>query len=388
MNPLLQEYGSSRRAHSRQSKLDLSVSRSLFGTLAWAWLFAAGLLVGSQASLAWAAQSRGSLPPECGNNVIEAFEACDGTSDALCPGECLPLGDPNECQCPVCGDAVINQAGEDCDGPDLGVCTAGCNPPGDPQECQCAAAAVCGDNSVQAGEDCDGTDDAACPGACFAPASLFPCSCPFCGDGIVTPPGEICEPGAAEVCNNFVDDDGDALIDCDDTADCPQGGTTCGADCLDVVACQPPTSDPAYIRFSNNNVSLDAFRMHAQFIPQTLVDLPIDGFAIQITNAAGIVYSAEVLGSDFMTKGRGRRFRFRGRVTDRRNTSAIYYLVVKKKAVNYAFRLKAYADFSAADDPRMTTHVVIGNDGASITTDWTPVRNGWRLRASDFNQGG
>jgi len=299
----------------------------------------------------WAAQGRGLLPPPvCGNNVIESGEACDGSADGLCPGQCLPPGDPNECRCPFCGDGSINQASEECDGPDLGACTTGCNPPGDPQACMCTVAAVC-------------------------------------GDGIVTPP-EVCEPGGAEICNNFIDDDGDGLIDCDDTADCPQGGTTCGADCLEVVACQRPTSDPASIRFYDHQVSLDEFKMHAQFVPETLLDPPADGFSIQINNAAGVVYSAQVLGTDLTIRRNGKRFRFRSRAADRRNTAGIYYLVVKKKATKYAFRLRAYADLSAADDPRMTVHVVIGNDGASVTADWTAVRNGWRLRAVDFKKGG
>jgi len=198
----------------------------------------------------------------------------------------------------------------------------------------------------------------------------------------------MCEPGGAEICNNFADDDGDGLIDCDDSADCPPGGTTCGADCLEVVACQQPTSDPASIRFYDHQVSLDRLKMHAQFVPGTLVEPPVDGFSIQINNAAGVVYQAEVLGSDLTIKGNGKRFRFRSRTPDRRKTSGIYYLVVKKKAAQYAFRLRAYADLSAADDPHMTAHVVIGNDGASVTADWTAVRHGWRLRGVDFKKGG
>ncbi len=301
---------------------------------------------------AWAAQGRGLLPPpECGNNVIESLEQCDGTADGLCPGECLPPGDPNECFCPFCGDDSINQVDEECDGPDLGLCTDGCNPSGGPEACKCVVPAVC-------------------------------------GDGIVTPPGEVCEPGSAEICNNFIDDDGDGLIDCDDTADCPEGGTTCGADCLEVVACQRPTSDPASIRFYDDSVSLDRFRMHAQFIPETLVDPAVEGFSIQIINAGGVVFSGQVLGTDLAIKRQGKRFRFHGRTPDRRHTAGIYYLLVKKKAEKYAFRLRAYADLSAVDGPRMTTHVVIGNDGASVTADWTAVRHGWRLRGVDFNKGG
>lgn len=60
----------------------------------------------------------------CGNNVLEPGEACDGTSDAACPGACLA-----DCTCP---------------------------PP------------VCGNGIAESGEACDGADDALCPGLCLA----------------------------------------------------------------------------------------------------------------------------------------------------------------------------------------------------------------------------
>jgi hypothetical protein len=41
-------------------------------------------------------------PPVCGNGIREFGEECDGADAALCPGECLPIGDPTACGCPVC----------------------------------------------------------------------------------------------------------------------------------------------------------------------------------------------------------------------------------------------------------------------------------------------
>ncbi|MCH8880776.1 MAG: hypothetical protein IID34_12960 [Planctomycetes bacterium] len=37
---------------------------------------------------------------ECGNNIVELGEDCDGTDDAACPGQCIPPGEPGECTCP------------------------------------------------------------------------------------------------------------------------------------------------------------------------------------------------------------------------------------------------------------------------------------------------
>jgi hypothetical protein len=40
--------------------------------------------------------------PDCGNNVIEARETCDGADPASpCPGLCTPAGQPNQCKCPT-----------------------------------------------------------------------------------------------------------------------------------------------------------------------------------------------------------------------------------------------------------------------------------------------
>src|SRR5262249_26245621 len=67
--------------------------------------------------------------PVCGNNTVEPSEACRGTADADCHGECEA-----DCTCP---------------------------------------APICGNNVREASEVCDGSDATACPGAC-----LSDCTCP------------------------------------------------------------------------------------------------------------------------------------------------------------------------------------------------------------------
>jgi hypothetical protein len=78
--------------------------------------------------------------PECGNEIVEAGEECDGGNDAACPGFCLPGGEPNQCQCPHCGDGFFNTPPEQCDASAVGgdlACPGNCLPPGDPSECTC-----------------------------------------------------------------------------------------------------------------------------------------------------------------------------------------------------------------------------------------------------------
>jgi hypothetical protein len=48
------------------------------------------------------------------------------------------------------------------------------------------------------------------------------------------------------------------------------------------------------------------------------------------------------------------------------------------------FRLRVYADLSAATDPVMTTGIVVGNDVASLTAQWSATASGWRLDARDY----
>jgi hypothetical protein len=48
-----------------------------------------------------------SSPTICGDNIIQCTnssglcEECDGTDDALCPGECIAPGEIRECLCPL-----------------------------------------------------------------------------------------------------------------------------------------------------------------------------------------------------------------------------------------------------------------------------------------------
>jgi hypothetical protein len=99
----------------------------------------------------------GGDPPECGNNVKESGEECDGTDAAACPGLCQI-----DCTCPppFCGNNVI-ESGEECDGINPGPCPTGvCDP-----DCTCEDP-FCGNDIKEEGEECDGTDTVECPGAC------------------------------------------------------------------------------------------------------------------------------------------------------------------------------------------------------------------------------
>lgn len=118
----------------------------------------------------------------CGDDhQVLPQENCDGTDDALCPGLCQTVNDPFPCHCAVCGDGFVDQLSEACDGGDDDACPGQCMP-----DCTCSP--ICGDNIVNGDESCDGTDDAACPGQC-----TYNCTCAVCGDNIADGPDESCD---------------------------------------------------------------------------------------------------------------------------------------------------------------------------------------------------
>ena len=126
----------------------------------------------------------------CGDNKIQANEACDGTAkgavsdaDAVCKADCSGFN-------PYCGDGIANN-GERCDGEDFGtlgkpIATSVCSE-------LCQIDPVCGDGIANNGERCDGSDF----GTLGKPHASATCSAacqinPYCGDGVVNN-GERCD---------------------------------------------------------------------------------------------------------------------------------------------------------------------------------------------------
>jgi cysteine-rich repeat protein len=181
----------------------------------------------------------------CGNNLVEAGEACDGTmfagatckdygfskADGLVCAGCMI--DPSGCKT-TC-DGVLLEAGEICDGANLGgkdctsfgfvnplglACAPGCQAY-QAQGCK----ATCGNNVAEPGEKCDGNDlgGQTCVSLGFPGGTLSCKACaldttacgPICGNNIIEP-GEQCDDG------NMMSGDG-----CSST--CQAEGTTCNS---------------------------------------------------------------------------------------------------------------------------------------------------------------
>ncbi len=111
-------------------------------------------------------------PPVCGDNVRAGSEACDGSDDGACPGQCQP---GCTCPAPVCGNSV-REGSEICDGTDDGACAGLCQP-----ACTCPAP-VCGNGVIEGSESCEVGDDSACPGEC----NEATCACTTAGSCTAT----------------------------------------------------------------------------------------------------------------------------------------------------------------------------------------------------------
>ena len=231
--------------------------------------------------------------PECGDNVAEGGEFCDGTD--LQGLSCADLGftggtlaclsdcsyfDTSNCtfEPAVCGDNVA-EGGEFCDGTDLqGLSCADLGFTGGTLAClsdcsyfdtsNCEGEVFCGNNVVEFGEFCDGTDlqglscaDLGFTGgtlACLSDCSYFDTSnCTFepavCGDNVAEG-GEFC--------------DGTDLqgFTCVDFGLFTGGTLACASNCNpDVSGCTGLTDNTPPVTFETTLT--EAFGPHADFFP-------------------------------------------------------------------------------------------------------------------------
>jgi len=194
---------------------------------------------------------------ECGNELREGSEVCDGTDlngetceadeDCNgCPGDC-PSGTTSGA---VCGNGICEAAnGEDCLS-----CAADCNGKqnGNPNNRFCCGAGTTGHGAV----DCT---DSRCTSGGFQCTDVPLTGSSFCCGDLTCDAGEYCGTCAldcslgAEICTGGVDEDCDDAVDCDDpdcsadpACDCQLGqpGDPCTSDsdcCSD--KCKGPPSN-------------------------------------------------------------------------------------------------------------------------------------------------
>ncbi len=244
---------------------------------------------------------------------------------------------------------------------------------------------MCGDSTIGAGEQCDPPDGNNCLDDCTVVA--------VCGDGILSV-GEQCDPPASEICDNGIDDDQNGLVDCQDEVRCPTLGLVCLPSCQELNRpCMPILRDPAVIRFYEDR--LDHFRVHGRVVvdPDGL-NMDELAFGISLYNELGPIYQGSLLPGDLQPRGRatGKRHRFRD--ADARDSSGIRGGIEKVSTrrrriggVWYlTFRVRVWADLSAATVPLMTTQFYNVGGSAFLTAEWRRTPVGWKLGLSDFSR--
>ncbi len=117
------------------------------------------------AALAKAIAKRGALSPTNATGTLLAVRAAINMANAGLYDKDNPVEEPDTNVCGNCGNNV-REGAEQCDGADNALCGG----PACLAACTCPIA--CGNDIRQGNEECDGTDDQACPGACVA------CACP------------------------------------------------------------------------------------------------------------------------------------------------------------------------------------------------------------------
>ncbi len=216
---------------------------------------------------------------ECGNNITEAFEQCDGPSVENCGTgfSCIDPGSEDGCKCSCvvnndcpdgftcldgaceptgeCGDGVIQGPIEQCE--QDSDCLSGyfCD------SCQCVgpSGGACGDGILDAGEACDPPENTGCitdslGNFCDMETIIDfeNCQCiEYCGDGIIQPPNDY---NFFEECDDGNLDNNDSCnTNCEKT-DCISLGMVSYWKFDDVTASASGVTTPDYVDGNNAKI--------------------------------------------------------------------------------------------------------------------------------------
>lgn len=205
--------------------------------------------------------------------------------------------------------------------------------------------------------------------------------------------GSPCDTPAGEVCNNGLDDDGDALNDCLDTDCAPaEGDVVCGPDGLTVPACQPLLDDPAKIKFRMPR-RLDFIFVAGSAVPLSPMDPAAENFAFLLMNASGVVYQQAIPANSFISNTKqtvwkyvlrktGSPMIFNARIIKKYNkmTAETYYLLkVKAEADAGKADPLRNSDYTEAELANMFVQISVGDDSFYNSATWERKTWGWYL---------
>jgi len=215
-----------------------------------------------------------------------------------------------------------------------------------------------------------------------------------CGNGVVEV-GEECDPPGAESCTNFMDDDADGLVDCQDSDCLPEAVgamVVCGSQCRAVPACQPLLDDPAKIKF-RMPTRLDKLFLYGRAAPSRELDVFNSPCGFMIGNNYGVIYSSPwIMGYEMKYNTAQTKFVYRAKYD---GTPKIRYFMIKKfmnyvtGLPEYFLKIKLEADLQAAnpiesvyteeDLSQMFSMYQVGDAPFYINAAWERRNYGWYL---------
>ena len=312
----------------------------------------------------------GGTPVDCNDNNPCTTEFCDFflgcrytnlngikcedhnpcTTDDVCrAGICT--GDPRNCfdddpctvdMCNSGGGAFLCQH-EDCNSVPGGSCPSQCLP------------AECGNGRLDPGETCDPPDPTPVPGR---PGDVV-CrpDCTFCGDGVV-------QAGHGETC-----DDGNQR------SGCTPGRPNVPIDACQNVCTPPICRNPSTIKLTAGKNVFNMRGWIAPVAPETTIDPHSKTFAVELTDANGVVVFRSSLDRGLI-QARGTGFLYADPAA--RQNGGISRLKFQARQGAYTVSLRAYGDLSAATG-QMTTHLFMESQEWTISGRWVQSAHGWRL---------
>jgi hypothetical protein len=141
--------------------------------------------------------------------------------------------------------------------------------------------------------------------------------------------------------------------------------------------------DPATIKFQATSVGTDRLKVGGLIYPPTALDPNAEVVAIRLSNANGVVYSAELAPGEFV-QGR-RTFKYRNKAAKTDPAGGIMYFAflphhkAYHSAAAYRLRIIAYGNLSAATLDTMTLELVVGEAQFQHSAVWSrTLRGDWR----------
>jgi hypothetical protein len=140
---------------------------------------------------------------------------------------------------------------------------------------------------------------------------------------------------------------------------------------------KPILRDPSIIRFGEPGSGLDFFKSHGRVDFGSRIDLTQETVTWLLSNNFGAIWSGTLFPGDLIASGSHFAFRDRDARFGAGTRSGIYRatLIVTRRIIYY--KVRAYADLSAATEPEMAIQFYVGGQAFIYSATWRRTSHGW-----------